>query len=147
MSRFASNPALRIALAAAMALAAAVLCAAEPTKEFVGIWRGTSTCVKSGEFPACKDESVEYDAREAAGGRVHLAAYKFVGGEKQLMGEMDFAYDEKLGAWTSEFQTARYHGLWTFTIRGDALTGTLVDVPSGHKVRDVAAHRENEQPK
>jgi hypothetical protein len=60
---------------------------------------------------------------------------------------MDFGWDEKLGAWTSEFQTARYHGLWTFTIRGDALTGTLVDLPSRHKVRDVAARREKEPAK
>jgi len=133
------------ALAAAATTAAAF--AAAPTKEFVGIWRGTSTCVKSGEFPACNDESVEYDAREAAGGTVHVMAYKFVGGEKGLMGEMDFAWDEKLGAWTSEFQNARFHGIWKFTIRGDALTGTLVDVPTGHKVRDVAARREKEPAK
>jgi hypothetical protein len=133
-----------LALTAALCAGTTLAWAAAPTKEIVGIWRGTSTCVKSGEFPACNDESVEYDAREAAGATVHLVAYKFVGGEKQPMGEMDFAYDERLGAWTSEFRNARYHGLWTFTIRGDALTGTLVDVPSGHRVRDVAVRREKE---
>jgi hypothetical protein len=146
LSRFVSNG-RTLALAAVLAAGAAVARASAPTKEIVGIWRGTSTCVKSDEFPACKDESVEFDVAEAAGGTVHLAAYKFVGGEKQPMGDMDFAWDEKLGAWTSEFRTARYHGLWTFTIRADALTGTLVDVPSGHKVRDIAARREKEPAK
>ena len=134
---------------AAKALAAATLigmaapvAAAAPKAEILGVWRGESICVKSPEFPACQDESVEYDVYDAAGGKVHLSAYKFVGGEKVLMGEMDFTYDEKLASWTSEFQTARYHGLWTFTVAGDALTGTLVDLPSKHKVRDIAARHE-----
>lgn len=123
--------------------AAAKASASVPKGEIVGIWRGVSACVKSPEFPDCNDESVEYDFYDAAGGAVHLAAYKFFNGDKVLMGEMDFTYDEKIGSWTSEFQNPRYHGLWTLTVGGDALTGTLVDLPSGHKVRDVLVRRDS----
>jgi hypothetical protein len=140
---------LRFAEAARILAAAGILIgeatvasASAPKSEILGIWRGESVCVKSAESPACHDESVEYDVYDAAGGIVHVAAYKFVETEKVLMGEMDFTYDEKLGSWTSEFQTARYRGLWTFTVAGDTLTGTLVDLPSRHKVRDVLVQRQ-----
>jgi hypothetical protein len=85
-----------------------------------------------------------YEFRRAATGTdtVTLAAFKIVDGEKQLMGEMDFAYDEKQGAWTSEFRTARYHGLWTFFVKQGSITGTLVDLPSKHLVRNVSVRRE-----
>ena len=132
----------RLGAAGLLSAAAAFASAAAPKAEIIGVWRGASVCVKSPEFPACRDESVEYDVSDAPGGAVHLAAYKFVDGEKAPMGDMDFAYDEKRRSWTSEFQSARYHGLWTFTIDGDALTGTLVDLPSRRKVRDVSARRE-----
>jgi len=115
-----------------------------PVAEILGEWRGTSTCVKSPEFPSCHDEVVVYEFRKsaAAGDAVTLAAFKIVDGEKQLMGEMDFSFDEKQGAWTSEFRTARYHGLWTFFVKEGAITGTLVDLPSNHVVRNVSVRRE-----
>jgi hypothetical protein len=131
------------ALAAATLFgAAAQVFAAAQKAEIIGVWRGESVCVKSPEFPACRDESVEYDVYDAAGGAVHLSAYKYVDGQKVLMGEMDFTYDEKVGSWTSEFRSERYHGLWTFSVGGDTLTGTLVDLPSKHKVRDILVRRE-----
>ena len=145
---------MRCADAARRLAASGILCgvsagvfAAAPKAEILGVWRGESVCVHSGEFPACRDESVEYDVYDAAGDAVHLSAYKFVGGEKVLMGEMDFTYDAKLGSWNSEFRTERYHGLWTFTVGGDTVTGTLVDLPSKHKVRDVLVKREVVSPK
>jgi hypothetical protein len=124
--------------------AAALVLATAPAEEILGTWRGTSTCVKNPDFPACHDEVVVYEFRKAAsdGGAVTLAAYKIVDGEKGLMGEMDFSYDAKQGAWISEFQTARVHGIWTFFVKGQAITGTLVDVPSKHLVRNVAVKRE-----
>ena len=139
--RFADSARI-LAAAAVLVGEAAVASASAPKSEILGLWRGESICVKSREFPACHDESVEYAVYDAAGGKVHVAAYKFVDDQKVLMGEMDFGYDETLGSWTSEFQNARYHGLWTFTVAGDALTGTLVDLPSKHKVRDISARRE-----
>jgi hypothetical protein len=137
----------RLAVAGILAAASATASAAVPKAEILGVWRGESICVKSPEFPACRDESVEYDVYDAAGGAVHLSAYKFVGGEKVLMGEMDFAYDEKAGSWTSEFQSPRYHGLWTFTVAGGTLTGTLVDLPSKHRVRDILVRRDQSSAK
>ena len=124
--------------------AARAASAAAPVETILGEWRGTSTCVKSAEFPSCHDEIVVYEFRRAAAGgdRVTLAAYKIVGGEKLLMGEMDFDYDARQAAWTSEFRSAQYHGLWTFFVKGDAITGTLVDLPSRHVVRNVAVRRE-----
>lgn len=123
---------------------AAILRAGAPTAEILGTWNGTSTCVRSPEFPACHDEVVVYEFREAAsgGGAVTLAAYKIVDGEKGLMGEMDFTHDAKQGAWLSEFQNARFHGVWTFVVKGDEISGTLVDLPSKHLVRNVAVRRQ-----
>ena len=121
-------------------IAAAVI-AAVPKAEIVGAWQGVSMCVKSPDFPDCNDESVEFDFYDGPGGTVHLAAYTFFDGQKNLIGEMDCAYDEKLGSWTSESENPRYRGFWTFTAAGDALTGTLVDPPSKHKVRDILMRR------
>jgi hypothetical protein len=124
--------------------AAEILAAPAPVGEILGEWHGTSTCVKSPEFPSCHDEVVVYEFRKSAatGDAVTLAAFKIVDGEKQLMGEMDFSFDEKQRAWTSEFRTPRYHGLWTFFVKEGAITGTLVDLPSKHVVRNVSVRRE-----
>lgn len=75
-----------------------------------------------------------------------LSAYKIVEGEKGLMDEIDFTYDGRLGAWASEFQTPRAHGLWAYLIDGDAMTGTLVDLPSKHLIRNIAVHRDPAAP-
>lgn len=133
-----------IALCALVLLVGAAS-AASRKQEILGTWRGTSTCVKSPEFPACHDEVVVYEVRDAAAGGdvVTLAAFKIVDGEKQLMGELDFAWDAKEGAWTSELKTPRVHGLWTFFVRGDDITGTLIDLPSKHRIRDVSVKKDH----
>ncbi len=132
------------ALGALALLSAAAAGAASRKDEILGTWRGTSTCVKSPDFPACHDEVVVYEVRDSAAGgdAVTMAAFKIVGGEKQLMGEMDFTWDAKAGAWTSEFQTPRVHGLWTFFVKGGDITGTLVDVPSKQLVRNVSVKKD-----
>jgi hypothetical protein len=132
-----------VALAVAIG-AAAVLAAPAPVAEVLGEWRGTSTCVKSPEFSSCHDEVVVYEVRKAAGNgeTVTLAAFKIVNGEKLPMGDLDFAYDAKQGAWTSEFRNDRVHVLWTFFVRDGAITGTLVDLPSKHLIRNVSVRRE-----
>lgn len=134
----------RQAVAALCFATAAASGLASPAPPIVGTWRGTSTCVQNPDFPACRDEVVIYEVREASAGgaAVKCSAYKIVDGEKQFMGDLEFVYDGKQGAWTSEFQNARAHGLWTFRVEGDALTGTLVDLPARHLVRNIAARRE-----
>jgi hypothetical protein len=135
----------RVVVALALLLGSrAVGTAASPRAAILGTWRGTSTCVKSPEFPACHDEVVVYEFRESSSGSdaATLEAFKIVNGEKQSMGEIEFTRDAKQGAWVSEFTTPRVHVLWTFVARGDEITGTLVDLPSKHLIRNVAVKRQ-----
>ncbi|HYX21724.1 MAG TPA: hypothetical protein VFA98_12840 [Thermoanaerobaculia bacterium] len=123
---------------------AATLASPAPIAEVLGDWRGTSTCVKSGEFPSCRDEVVVYEFRKPSSEdeRVALTAYKIVDGEKQLMGEFYLTWDAKQVAWTKDFQNERYHGLFTYVVHGDEITGTLVDLPSRHVIRNISVRRE-----
>lgn len=134
-----------VALGVLAVLFPAAAGAASRNAEILGTWRGTSICVKNPDFPACHDEVVVYEfcASAAGGDAVTLAAFKIVGGEKQLMGEMDFTYDAEQGAWTSEFRTPRVHGLWAFFVKGGDIAGTLIDLPSKHLVRNVSVKKGN----
>jgi len=124
--------------------AASLAAAPAPVAAVLGEWRGDSTCAKSGEFPSCRDEVVVYEFRKSAAGddKVTVTAYKIVNGEKGLMGEFDLSWDEKQSAWTKDFQNERYHGLFTYVVRGDEITGTLVDLPSRHVIRNISVRRE-----
>lgn len=146
-SRF-GRAAPRVVAACLLGFAVAAAAWAAGPGRILGTWRGTSTCVKSPEFPACHDEVVVYEVREAApGGRaVTLDAYKIVDGERQPMGELEFTYDARLEAWTSELRTPRVHALWSFVVDGDAIAGTLVDLPSKHLIRNVAVRRDAPAP-
>jgi len=131
------------AVAVLLLTAASLLASPAPVAEVLGDWRGTSTCVKSAEFASCRDEVVIYEFRKAAEGeRVVLTAYKIVDGEKQLMGEFYLTWDAQQGAWTKDFQNERYHGLFTYVVHGDDITGTLVDLPSRHVIRNISVRRE-----
>lgn len=123
---------------------AAAAFAAAPRAAILGTWKGTSTCVKSPEFPSCHDEVVVYEVKESASGgeAATLAAFKIVDGEKQFMGDLEFTWDAKQEAWVSEFTNGRVHVLWTFFVRGDDITGTLVDLPSKHLIRNVAVKKQ-----
>ena len=118
--------------------------AAAPRAAILGTWKGTSTCVNGTEFPSCHDEVVVYDFKESAkgGDAVTVDAFKIVGGEKQFMGDLEFSWDAKQEAWVSELTTPRVHALWTFFVRGDEITGTLVDLPSKHLIRNVSVKRQ-----
>jgi len=110
---------------------------------FLGTWRGTSTCVDRELAPACKDEIVVYEVtRTAEPDTAHLMAYKIVKGEKGLMGESDFTFDAPKGCWTSEFRNDRVHIVQCLTVHGKSMTGTLSDVPTGKKVREMKLKRD-----
>ena len=85
-----------------------------------------------------------YEVGEPAkgGDAVTLAAYKIVDGEKLLMGEFDLTWDDKQGSWSAEYTNGRVHILWTFVVHGDEITGTLVDLPSKHLIRNVSVKRQ-----
>jgi hypothetical protein len=130
----------------ALASSAMVALAAAPDGDAVlGVWHGTSLCTDREVAPACKDEQVRYTFTRLEGpapGRYHLAADKLVNGEYARMGDLDFAFDPAQATWTSEFQNARFHGVWSLRLGSDGLEGTLVDVPTGKVVRRIAVRRD-----
>lgn len=138
------RPIARLLLSLA-ALAAASLAAGPDGDAILGVWVGTSLCTDREIAPACSDEQVRYTFTRPEGapaGSYHLAADKLVGGEYGRMGDMDFTFDASKGEWTSEFENARFHGLWSLHLEGADLEGTLVDVPTGKIVRRIAVRRD-----
>jgi hypothetical protein len=112
-----------------------------PLNAFVGTWTGTSTCV--GDRPACKDETVVYRF-VPLGDRpqqLRVLADKIIDGKRLPMGALVFAYDAGKGELRSEFTISRTHGIWTYSVAGDSLTGTLIVLPERSVARDVKAHR------
>jgi hypothetical protein len=115
-----------------------------PPEPIFGVWRGTSVCMDRERAPACKDEEVLYTftrPADGAEGKAHLKADKIVDGNVVPMGELDFAYDPDVRAWTSEFQSPRFHGLWSYSVAGGRLTGTLLELPSRAILRTVSCLR------
>src|SRR5215471_18717198 len=110
-------------------LAAPAVAAAEDAKSIVGVWRGTSTCVNREAAPACRDEEVIYEFRELTppvAGKLSMKADKVVNSKVEPMGELDFAWEPKEKAWSCDFQTPRFHGLWSYRVlEGGDLAGTL----------------------
>lgn len=137
-----------VVLSISMLLAAAPAAAAEPAPaSILGIWRGTSLCSDRAVAPGCKDEVVVYNFTRAdgqAGTRVRLAADKIVDGEVLPMGTIDVDYDGATASWRSEIRTPKFHGLWSYSVEGSKLTGSLTDLPSGARTRRVEATRDDE---
>ena len=133
-----------IILATILAAAASASPSPAPDDSILGTWRGTSTCVDRQRHPACKDEVVLYEFRRkaAAEGVVTLSAGKIVEGQVVPMGELDCRWDAERRSWTSEFRNEGVHILWSFVVRGDAIEGTLVDLPDRNLLRNVAVKRQ-----
>ena len=112
-------------------------------EEFLGTWRGTSTCVNREIAPACNDETVVYEVRPSETPKAALlAADKIVDGKRVSMGDLEFVYSEKEGCWRSEFTTPRVHGVWCLVIEGPNMTGRLRVLPQDADVRKVTAKRD-----
>jgi hypothetical protein len=107
----------------------------------LGTWTGTSICV--GTRPACKNEEVVYRFQAAKAGSevVTLLADKIIDGVRVPMGKMDFQYKEADKSLTCEFKIRQTHGIWSFTIDGDTMNGTLVILPDRSLGRRVSVHR------
>lgn len=107
----------------------------------LGTWTGTSTCV--GDRPACKNETVVYRFVPIEGHptQVRLLADKIIDGKRVPMGALVFDYHAETGEARSEFRVGRTHGIWSYTVAGDEIKGTLVILPEGSVGRDVKAHR------
>lgn len=116
--------------------------AAGQTRGIVGSWRGISICIDRERYPACKDEQVVYEARvsHTSPDTVTIRADKIVGGSREFMGEYACTL-RKDGTRVSEVRTLRYHLLLVLQVTGDRLTGTLADLDSGIRVREIALER------
>ena len=86
----------------------------------IGSWHGTSICqVKNSP---CHDETVVYHISKNTGvDTFYINASKIVNGVEEEMGILPFVYNRKTNQLTS---TA--HGIWTFSIDGVKLNGTLM---------------------
>jgi hypothetical protein len=108
-----------------------------------GNWTGESICV--GDNPNCHDEKVIYRISKSASGeagKVTIAADKIVDGKPELMGVLDFKYDAEKGTLVGEFQTARYHGVWEYTVKGNVMEGTLTLLPAKTIARRVKVRKD-----
>ena len=116
--------------------------ASGPANAILGTWRGSSICVDPAHDTACRDEEVIYQVDSAASpnGPVRMLADKVVNGARQPMGGFRLSYDSVQRAWSVELQT-RIQVRWSFAPKGEQMSGTLTEVPSGRLIRRVAARR------
>jgi hypothetical protein len=106
----------------------------------VGQWQGESLCTNRDVAPSCKDEKTRYTCTRAQGSKkIHMVADKLVNGEFASMGDLDFDYVPAERRWKCELPGA--HAVWSFSVDGDRLSGTLIDVPTGKQTRKVSADR------
>ena len=106
----------------------------------LGSWHGTSTCVDTVKFPACKDEEVIYDVTAVRGDTVTLRADKVVNGKREFMSESQFVRGAD-GSWVAELETPRYHLRAVITVEGDVMTGRVTTLPDQAQVRRMALRR------
>lgn len=106
-----------------------------------GTWTGTSTCV--GNRPACKNETVvfRFVPLEGHPTQVRLLADKIIDGKRVAMGALVFDVDETRGVLRNEFKSGQTHGVWSYAVAGDTMTGTLMILPEGTVGRDVKVRR------
>lgn len=131
-------------LAAAGLLMPAAAVAQDAAAAILGTWRGTSLCTNRDVAPACKDENVVYVFEHRDGtppGSLLLHASKIVDGATLPMGDLEMTLDPATATWSSEIRNERVHAIWSFTVEGEVLKGTLIDVPTKAQVRKAEARR------
>jgi hypothetical protein len=116
------------AVAAAVVILAAVS-RAQAVSTLNGTWRGTSICTTVGK-PACHDEVVVYYTRLRDSSkpapiplRLDWTANKIVGGKEESMGELVCGVQPDRRSVICPMRDWR----WRFAVRGDTMTGTLVN--------------------
>ncbi len=110
----------------------------------LGTWKGESICV--GNRPTCTNEVVVYrfEAIPGKAGFILQLADKVIEGKREVMGKLEFQYDEAKGELSCEFTTPRTHGLWQYKVMGDAMEGTLILLPGRELARRVKVKRVSE---
>lgn len=109
--------------------------AAAPLGVWLGVWRGTSTCLVRPS--ACNDETVVYRITQTSVDSVAFDGRKIVRGEEQEMGVLGCRLVPQIGQLTCAIPQAT----WRFTVRGDSLVGELrlADNTRFREVRTVRA--------
>lgn len=114
----------------------------DEVSKLIGNWTGESICTDKARS-ACHDEKVIYHITKLAEpDKVRLAADKLVDGKPEEMYVLDFTYDAEKGILSGEFQNARYHGLWQYTVKGNTMEGTLSLLPDNTIVRRIKVKKE-----
>ena len=112
--------------------------ALDPRTVLVGTWDGKSLCTPV--RPACHDEHAVYHVTiPDKPGVVMMTMNKVVAGKEERMGDEDTEYKVNADATSliSEYTFNGNHLRWSFTRKGDAMVGTLIDVPSGAVIRNI----------
>ena len=109
----------------------------------IGTWRGTSTCVDHARFPACTDEQAVYEIRAHPTARdsVVVQGDKVVNGVRETMGDITFGRASD-STWIGQFGNRRGQSRWTLRVSGDRISGQLVDVQTGYRVRQLELTRQ-----
>jgi len=109
-----------------------------------GTWTGTSTCV--GDRPACNNETVVYRFVPVQGKpkQVRMLGDKIIDGKRLVMGALVFEYEAQKGELTCDFTRGQTHAVWSFTVKGESMTGKLELLPEHSIGRDVKVHRVKE---
>jgi len=142
------RPAVLLALCGILGSQAAIATGEPPRSpglDFIaGTWTGRSACVA--DRPACKNETVVYRFVPLDGHprQARLLADKIIEGKRVPMGSLVFDVDEQHHSLRCEFTVGRTHGIWSYAVTGDSMTGRLVVLPEGVTGRDVTARRVNE---
>ena len=108
--------------------------AAQTSGTPVGTWEGESVC----QVPKpCTTEHVIYEIKDAEPGKVTIKADKVVNGQREWMGDLTCAWSAKDQKLSCPMET-RKPGDWVFTLKGDALTGTLVSRDDHKLIRKIS---------
>jgi len=73
--------------------------------------------------------------------QVRLLADKIIDGKRVAMGALVLDVDEKAETLRGEFVRGHTHGVWSYSVEGDSMKGTLVILPEGTVGRDVKTRR------
>ena len=117
--------------------------AAVPKAEILGVWKGTSICVKTAGNESCRDETVVYSVIDVPNqpATVTLKAARLANDMLRPMYELDFTYRHDTATWSCAFERPTFSGVWAYAVHGDDMTGTATLVPSMTVVRNVSARR------
>ena len=118
--------------------------AGAPRDALLGTWRGTSQCVNREAAPACTDEQVVYDivATPGEADAITVKADKIVNGRREPMGDLIFRPDATTpGGYVSEIGSPAMRSQWFMSVRGDAISGGLIRLPSKTAIRALELRR------